>query len=79
MDYLMLFAAGFAVGFYVGYKVIDHFYSAFLDKVTADDDEAGHGVNVHIQTYKDLGKDDVERIVNARINESFKNPQYEQN
>lgn len=76
MEYLLSLLGGIIVGFYFGYKLAERTYEAFLDR---EDDEAGQGINVHIQTYKDMASDDVERIVNACINESFKNPQYEQN
>lgn len=75
MEYLLPCLGSIILGFYIGFKLAERTYEAFIDR----EDEAGQGVEVNIRTYKEMSNNDVERIVNTCVNESLNNPQYEKN
>lgn len=62
MEYLLPLFGGIILGFYLGYKLAERMYEAFIDR----EDEAGQGVEVNIRTYKEMSNNDVEKIVNVR-------------
>ena len=75
MEYLLPLFGGVILGFYIGFKLAERMYEAFIYR----EDEAGQGVEVNIRTYKEMSNNDLERVVSNCVNESLNNPQYEKN